>query len=185
MTSLPWPRPQYVTDEGGSAYFNPGDVVRMRNPLDDVKHLVGVVVVDSLAQGSDKMDWFVRWENGYVDSFDHISGDDLVVVISSSSEERVAETPSVQARRSRKVSDTREYAVTVNMWIEYEADEENLSCNLSEHIDEHIDPLSVLHEHLVMDVRSAIWELSLTEGPDINVRTGGADVVNVSDVTGE
>lgn len=191
---LPEPRPVYSRPEGGHLYFNPGDIVRIRDPLEGCENVVGVVVVQPISPDSEKLDWFVLWESGELDTFDDISGDSLIIVFHNRLASQLTaatdwepDEPSVPTPVNLKdASVTREYKVTVNMWVEYETEDgDKLPCGLGEYIDEHIDPLSVLHEHLVLDIRSAIWQLSLTEGPDINVRAGGADVVNVSDVTGE
>lgn len=93
--------------------------------------------------------------------------------------------------RAFRRTDTREYVVTTRMWITYEADESLLPCSLEEYVDENLDPLPILHEHLVMDPRSALMELRgavmerhLVESFGVSA-AGGIDVTNVSDVTGE
>ena len=182
---LPLPRPEYERPDGSFAYFNPGDIVRMKDSLDDeTKHLVGVVVVDALRPESDEVDWFVRWENGYIDDFDDISGDSLVVVFSMPTEVPEEPAPVVDYRRYNRATDTREYKVTFDLWLSYETEDETLlPCSFSEYIDEHANVLSVLDEHLILSIQSAVAELNFVD--NLAVYAGRADMCNVSDVTGE
>lgn len=77
---IPLPRPEYELPDGGHAYFEVGDIVRRRNAFEKYRHMVGIVVVESLRDNDSRLDWFVRWEDGEVSDFDNISGDDLIVV---------------------------------------------------------------------------------------------------------
>jgi hypothetical protein len=52
--------------------FEPGDVVRLRDPLPETAHDRGVVVI-VLSH------WWVVWRSGEIQHFNSISGDDLLV----------------------------------------------------------------------------------------------------------
>ena len=71
MSSLPLPRPEYSTPDG-PRMFEPGDVVRLRDPFPETADDRGVVVV-VLSH------WWVVWRSGEIQHFNSISGDDLLV----------------------------------------------------------------------------------------------------------
>ena len=174
INNLPTPRPEYETADGGFAYFYPGDIVRMKNALEEFEHLVGVVEINRLGSRR-KPDWFVRWENGYVDDFDEISGSDLVVVFSNG---RLVEQPDKEEEHLQE-SVHRDYAVTFDLSLSYFSDEDNLG----ERLDEDIDALSVLSDNLSMGVQRALDVFRERHGQQVEL--GDVNLRNVSDITGE
>lgn len=173
--TLPMPRPEYETADGGFAYFHPGDIVRMKNAFEEYAHTVGVVVVEPLRAGDENPDWFVRWENGDVDDFDDISGCDLVVVFSNG---RIAEQFESEEENLQE-SVQRDYVVTFDLSLTYFSDEDDLG----ERLDEDIDALSVLHENLCMDIQGALSTFRKNHGQQVEL--SGGSLRNVSDITGE
>ena len=173
--TLPMPRPEYETAEGVFAYFHPGDIVRMKNAFEEYAHTVGVVVVEPLRIGDENPDWFIRWENGYIDDFDNISGSDLVVVFSNG---RLVEQFEGEEENLQETVH-RDYVVTFNLSLTYFSDEERLG----ERLDEDIDALSVLGDNLCMDIQGALNTFRRRHGQQVEV--SGAGLENVSDITGE
>lgn len=63
--------PEFTT-KSGHAEHQVGDLVRLRDPWPETANEWGLVVVI-------RGDWFVAWQSGGLQSFDEISGDELIV----------------------------------------------------------------------------------------------------------
>lgn len=175
INSLPTPRPEYETADGGFAYFYPGDIVRMKNAFPEYAQIVGVVVVEPLRIDDENPDWFIRWENGHVDDFKDIPGSALVVVFSNG---RVVEQSDEEEEHLQE-SIQRDYIVSFDLSLTYFSDEEGLG----ERLDEDIDALSVLHDNLCMDIQGALNKFRREHYQQVELSGGG--LRNVSDITGE
>lgn len=82
-----------------------------------------------------------------------------------------------------RVTVARDYKITFDLCVVYETTEEgSLPSSLGEYLDDKLDVLSLLSEHLVMDPRSAIREI---RNGVISAELAGLGIDNVSDITGE